>query len=205
MSLASDPLEPLVLADGTKINPATGEVIKEKKYSTMVEIPSGSQAQAIVAKSRRAVAELPLPPKQMNVVSVVLFYSMWGLADGDIAIALGISTKQVKNIKELPEYQTIAEDIKKSVLEYEANDVRAYLQQRAKAAAAKIVDTLDEEGALGFAAAKDILDRTGNRPADVVEHRHKMEDSLRIEIVQRRESANMPENLIDVTDYKEMA
>lgn len=205
MSLASDPLEPLVLADGTKINPATGEVIKEKKYSTMVEIPSGTKAQEIVAKARRAVAELPLPPKQMNVVSVVLFYSMWGLADGDIAIALGISTKQVKNIKELPEYQTIAEDIKKSVLEYEANDVRAYLQQRAKAAAAKIVDTLDEEGALGFAAAKDILDRTGNRPADVVEHRHKMEDSLRIEIVQRRESANMPENLIDVTDYKEMA
>lgn len=205
MSLASDPLEPLVLADGTKINPATGEVIKEKKYSTMVEIPSGTKAQEIVAKARRAVAELPLPPKQMNVVSVVLFYSMWGLADGDIAIALGISTKQVKNIKELPEYQTIAEDIKKSVLEYEANDVRAFLQQRAKAAAAKIVDTLDEDGALGFAAAKDILDRTGNRPADVVEHRHKMEDSLRIEIVQRRESANMPENLIDVTDYKEMA
>lgn len=205
MSLASDPLEPLVLADGTKINPATGEVVREKKYSIMVEVPAGSVAQELVAKSRRAVGELPLPPKQMNVVSVVLFYSMWGLADGDIALAIGISTKQVKNIKELPEYQTIAEDIKKSVLEYEANDVRAFLQQRAKAAAVRVVDTMDEEGALGFAAARDILDRTGNRPADVVEHRHKMEDSLRIEIVQKREDVGMPDNLLDVTEYKELA
>ena len=56
-----------------------------------------------------------------------------------------------------------------------------------------IVDMMDEEGALGFAAAKDILDRAGHRPADVVEHRHRLDNSLQIEIIRKDENtASLP-------------
>jgi hypothetical protein len=36
-----------------------------------------------------------------------------------------------------------------------------------------------------MAAARDILDRSGHRPSDVVEHRHRMDGGLVIEIVRR--------------------
>lgn len=184
--------EPLVLADGTKIDPGSGKVIKDRRASSFVEIPNASQAQAIVAKTRRAVGELPVPPQQMNGLSLVLFYSMWGLGDVDIATTLGLSTAQVKNMKALPEYVTISNDIRKAVLEHEAGDIRNYIQQHSRSAAEKVIETMEEEGVLGFKAAQDILDRAGHRPADIVEHRHKIEDTLKIEYVERQPLSAIP-------------
>lgn len=195
--------EPLILADGTKIDPSSGTVIRDKKYSVMVEVPAGRDAQAIVAKARRSAAELPFQPGQMNVVSLVLLYTMWGLSASEAAMQIGITAKQVRNIQELDEYKTISEDIRKSVLEYQANDVRSMMMQHAMGAANKVVDLMEEEGALGFAAARDVLDRTGHRPADVVEHRHKMEDTLRIEIVERKAAPDIPD-VLNVTDFHEV-
>lgn len=196
--MLADPNEAfLTLADGTKIA-QSGKVIKDKKYTQFVEVPKGSEAQAIVAKSRRSVAELPYQPGQMNVVSLVLFYSMWGLGVSDIAMQLGITSDQVKNIQSLEAYIELSEQIRKSVLEHEANDVRSLMQKHATGAAQKIIDLVEEEGALGFAAAKDILDRAGHRPADVVEHRHKMEDVLRIEVVEKKAEPDIPD-LINIT------
>jgi hypothetical protein len=179
---------PLTLADGTVIQP-NGKVLKEKKYSTsLVEIPSASEAQEIVAKSRRSVADMPVAPAQMNAISLVCFYTMWGLSVQDIAIQLNITIDQIKNIKKLPEYIKLHADIFKSVMDTEATEVRGFFQQKAKNAATKIVDLLEEEGALGLAAAKDILDRAGHRPADVVEHRHRLDNSLQIEIIRKDEN-----------------
>lgn len=200
MALADATEEFLVLADGTKIA-QSGKVIKEKKYSQFVEVPNGSEAQAIVARSRKTAAELPFQPGQMNVVSLVLFYTMWGLGSVDVALQCNITVDQVKNIQGLDQYRELSEEIKKSVLEHEANDIRSYMQRHAMGAAKKIVDLVDEEGALGMMAAKDILDRTGNRPVDVVEHRHKMEDVLRIEVVERKSEVDLP--VLNITDYKE--
>lgn len=202
----ADPSEPLVLADGTKINPADGKVIRDKhSRGGFIEIPSAGEAVAIVAKSRRAVSELPMPNQQMNVVSLVLFYSMWGLSDMDMAVTIGgsLTTAQIKNIKSLPEYQQLSKDILSSVLEYEANDIRTFMQQNAKRAAEKIVDLVEEDGALGFAASKDILDRAGHRPADVVEHRHKFEDSLRIEYISKKADSDVPVINIDA-DFRDI-
>ena len=184
--LAGDDDTILVLADGTKVETTSGKIIRDKKYSSpFVEIPSASEAQEIVARTRKSLADLPVAPQQMNALSLVCFYTMWGLSPQDIAIQLGVSLDQIKKIKKLPEYQAMHQDIFKSVMETEANDVRGFFQQHAKGAAQKIVDLVEEEGALGLTAAKDILDRAGHRPADVVEHRHRMENSLIIEYVKK--------------------
>src|SRR5215831_4937785 len=149
--------EPLTLADGRKIDPATGKLLKEKKTSSFVEIPAATEAQEIVAKSRRSVAELPVAPQQMNGLSLVCFYTMWGLSNQDIAIQIGCTIDQVKSIKKLPEYHQLHQDIFRSVMETEANDVRGFFQQRAKDAATTIVNMIEEGGALGLTAAKDVL------------------------------------------------
>lgn len=205
--LPVDTNAPLILADGTKIDPTNGKPIRDRKYSAeFVEIPRASEAQAIVARSRRAVAELPVPGAQMNALSLVLFYTMWGLSDSDIAVQLGnISVAQIKKIKELPEYASLSKDILDSVLAHEANDIRSVINAHAMGAVKKVIDTMEEEGALGFAAAKDILDRAGHRPADVVEHKHKMEGGLRIEYIQKSDKETIPAldgDFIDVTPRK---
>ena len=38
-----------------------------------------------------------------------------------------------------------------------------------------------------MSAAKDVLDRAGQRPADVIEHKHKMEGGLTIEYVEKKD------------------
>lgn len=206
MSLAANELEPLILADGTKIDPSTGKVMRENK-AKFIEIPSASQAIAIVSKTKRSLAELPLPPEKMNGVSLVLFYSMWGLADADIAIALGITKNQVSNIKKLPEYLKASDDIKKSVLEHETNEVRDIFQKHAKTAAQKIVEiasNADEDSVLGFKASQDILDRAGHRPADVVHHKHGLEDGLKIVYIKQEAPESLPSvNVIDA-DFEEV-
>lgn len=199
--LVDDVMAPLVLADGSKIDPTSGRVIKDRRSQQFVEIPSASEAQAIVARARRSVAELPLPPDNMNVVSLVLFYTMWGLQEQDIATTIRITIDQVRNIKKLEQYQSISDDIRRSILEHESNDIRSIFQNHARGAAEKIVDLIDEDGALGFAAAKDLLDRAGHRPADVVEHRHTMLDALRIEHVIRDENEQLP---VLETTYKDV-
>ena len=197
--------EPLILADGTKIDPSSGKVIKDRQdRGGFVEIPSASQAVAIVSRTRKAVADLPLPSNQMNVVSLVLFYSMYGLNIQDVAIILNLSIEQVQNIQKLPEFKKFSDEICKTVLEHEANDIRMYMQQNATVAARKIVDIAqDDEGVLGFKAAQDILDRAGFRPADIVEHKHSMEGGLRIEFVDKGQSSNLPSMEFD-GDYKDI-
>jgi hypothetical protein len=209
MSLA-DLNEPLILADGTKIDPTSGKVIHDDSYrGGFVEIPSNSKAQAIVAKTRRSVAELPLPSNQMNAVSLVLFYSMYGLADQDIAIVIGsLSTEQVKNIKQLPEYQVISDKILETVLEYESNDIATFFKQNASKAAQKLVNiAMQEDGALGLKATESILDRSGHRPADVVMHHHKIDDTLKIEYVSKSKAVDsiptVDTTFIDITPKKD--
>ncbi len=204
--LFADANEPLILADGTKIDPATGKVVREKRQG-FVEIPNASQAIAIVAKTKRSISELPLPPQKMNAVSLVLFYTMFGLADADIAITVGISRDQVKNIKALPEYLSASQDIQASVLAHETNEVRDIFQKHARGAAQKIVEiasNADEDSVLGFKAAQDVLDRAGHRPADVVLHKHGLDDSLKIVYIQQQPSETIPDASIIDAEFEEV-
>ena len=59
--------------------------------------------------------------------------------------------------------------------------------QKSQKAAQTMFNLLDSENeATRGSAAKDVLDRAGQRPVDVVEHRHKMEGGLTIEYVEKK-------------------
>lgn len=193
MSLADPNDDILVLADGTRIVKASGTVVRDKKPSRFVEVPAGSDAQAIVAKTRRSIAEMPLPINQMNILSVCLTYTLYGLSDAEIAVAAKLTVDQVKNIKKLSEYKDLSNNILQSILEHEAEDVRSFFKQKARTAAEKIIDLAESDNdVLAFKASQDVLDRAGFRPADVVEHKHTMENALQIEYVRRADPKDIP-------------
>lgn len=191
MSLANG-TEPLVLADGTRIDPATGKVIKDRQPSRYVEVPAATDAVRQITAVRKSIRDLPAPPKQMNAISVVVMYHMFGLSEEDIAIASGMTVDQVGRIKMLDAFNSMLNTVSENLANQETDDVRSILQRHAKNAVNRVIETLDEDGVLGFKAAQDILDRAGHRPVDTVEHRMKLEGGLTIEVVRKDHAAAVP-------------
>lgn len=185
-----DPQQPLILADGTKIDPATGCVLKDTKRYT--EVPNQQQAQRIVMETRRKLSDLPDVPRNMNTISVVLSYSLFGLSPDEIAIATGLTEQQVGIIRMSPAFAEMQEAVVQSIMDNDAEDIRRLFRVNAKNAAHKMATLMDSSSeTIQFAAAKDSLDRDGHRPSDVVEHRVKVEGGLTIEYV-RRDQSDIP-------------
>lgn len=184
MALPSDN-EPLRLQDGSLVFPG-GRVIKGGQE--FVEVPTHREAQRVITATRRKVADLPEVPKTMNAIGAVLSYSLFGLDDEEIAIATGFTVDQVGRIKMSDPYTQMHDAVVRTVLDSETDVVRELLAKNAKNAAHVMVDAL-QSGARSdrMAAAKDILDRSGHRPADVVEHRHRVDGGLVIEYVKRED------------------
>jgi len=187
MALPADPREPLRLADGSLVYPG-GRVVRPGASGdvSMVEIPTHREAQRIITAARKKLVDLPEVPKTMNAVGAILSYTLFGLDDEEIAIATGLSALQVGKIKMSDPYTQMHETVVRTVLDSETDVVRDLLSKNATRAASVMVDALDA-GSRGdrMAAARDILDRSGHRPADVVEHRHRVDGGLVIEYVKR--------------------
>ena len=188
--------EPLVLADGTKINPLDGKILKD---NILVEVPNTREIQRDIVAARKRIADLPLPPEQMNTLSLVMAYSVFGLSDKDIGNVLSLSQDQIHNIKMNNAYNELQQNLVQSIIHSDTTEVRDLFVLNSKTSAQLFVDTVnDTEMGIGtrVSAANNILDRAGHRPADIVEHRHKVEGGLRIEYV-KKEEQDIP--TIDVT------
>jgi hypothetical protein len=187
--------EPLILADGTVINPENGSVVIDEP---LVEIPNTAQIKREIVASRMRISDLPVPPNQMNTLSVLLSYTLMGITDEDISTALLIPLEQVTTIKKSDEYTKLSDAIVANIVASDLSTVRGMFVDKSRNAANVMFGAM-EDVELGIntrmTAAKDILDRAGQRPVDVVEHRHKMEGGLTIEYVEKKD--DLP--LIDVT------
>ena len=194
-----DSQTPLTLADGTVVHP-DGRV--EKPRAKFVEVPSNTEAQQIVARARSSLADLPALPKQMNLINVILTYSLLGITDEEIAIATGLTTKQIGQVRMQEAYGKVQDLLAEQIADSGKEAVRTFLNQHALSAAKQVVQVMEsttrEEMAL--AAAKDILDRTNNRPVDVHEHRLMVDGGLRVEIIKRTPDNEMPTLDLEVSN-----
>lgn len=190
MNALADINEPLVLADGTRINPVDGTIIEDAP--TLVEVPSNTEAVQLVIKTRRRIADLPDIPKRMHVVGAVLAYKLFGLDETEIALATGMTEEQVGRIIVSDAYTQLYTKAVEGILHADADNVRNLFAQGARAAAQNVVKLAQSNNALGFRAAKDVLDRAGMRPADVVEHRHRLDGELHIIHVRRDKNDEIP-------------
>ena len=185
--------EPLVLADGTKINPIDGAIVTDE---ILVEVPNTEQIKREIVSARKRISDLPVPPNQMNTLSVVISYTLFGISDDDISYTLNIAPDQLERIKSSDAYADLQTQFIKSIMDSDLADVRSLFVQRSRTAADRVFSLMDSESeATRMMAAKDVLDRAGQRPVDVVEHRHRMEGGLTIEYVEKKD--DLP--TIDIT------
>lgn len=180
--------EPLVLKDGTIINPVDGSVVPNSP-ALLIEVPTNEEAQSLIVAQRRRLSDLPVPPAQMNTVSVILTYSLLGVNEEDIGSILGLTAEQVGRIKMSDAYAEIQQQCVKTIVESDKEHVRNMFVANSKYAANKVFELLGSKRSdVAQKAADSILDRAGLRPADVVEHRHKVEGGLRIEYVEKTDT-----------------
>jgi hypothetical protein len=183
--------EPLRLLDGSVVYP--GGRVDAGGGADFVEIPTHREAQRIITNVRRKVSDLPEVPKTMNAVGAVLAYTLFGLDDEEIAIATKLTVDQVGRLKCSDPYTQMHEAVVRTVIDSETDVVRELLAKNAKDAAKVVVDAMHNGSRSDrMAAARDVLDRSGHRPADVVEHRHRVDGGLVIEYVKRDTGVNLP-------------
>lgn len=191
--MLASPSEPLKLADGRLIY-SNGEIVDPSEArNEYVEVPTNREATQLVVSARRKLADLPDVPRTMNTVSVVLSYSLFGLDDVEIALATGLTELQIGVIKMNDAYTQMRDTVVGTIIASESDDVRQLFVTKSRMAADSLLSVLksSKSEVNKIAVARDILDRAGHRPADVVEHRHKMEGGLTIEIIQR-DTKTMP-------------
>ena len=177
--------EPLVLADGTKIDPEDGCVVTDE---ILVAVPNTEEIKREIVASRKRISDLPVPPSQMNTISVVMSYSLFGITDEDISNTLLIPLKQLQAVKSSDVYAGLQKQLLKNIVESDMSDVRGLFVQKSRTAADVMFNLMGSESeTTRGSAAKDVLDRAGQRPVDIVEHRHKMEGGLTIEYVERKD------------------
>lgn len=196
MSELPSQLEPLVLADGTKIDPQTGNAIKDR--AAFIEVPTHFQAVKEVTESRRRLSDVPVPPKQMNGISLICFYVLFGLPVKDIAEQTGLTPDRINDVISSDAFGELQQAFMNDIFEQNKESVRGLIAQQQHSAAqqvAVLMNSDDEKVALS--AAKDILDRGGNRAVDVVEHRHTMENELRIVVRKEKDDPIIDLGVID--------
>jgi len=192
--------EPLRLPDGTMVlpeaDPDSGSkvvtVSEQQEAQTRQEIEreltdllNNPMTNEFSQTYKRTLADVDVEFARMNVIMLVLAYTMWGLDSYAISQLLNVRTEQVEALKSSDLYSKTSQELIEAIRYAEAATVHGYIASKSLAAARVVAASLTSpSGDLRLAAAKDILDRGGFRPADRVEHVMKFEDELRIRYVQ---------------------
>lgn len=187
--------KPIKLEDGTVILPEPnqfGERIVndlslrvEKEISNAMNDPMHNR---YTNNMRRTMQDLPCDAKTATITIAVLSFKVWGLDDLAISRVLNISLDDIIYITGSNHYKKFYEQLVESIRYAETETVNGYLSQNAHLAAQVVVSSLSaKNNDVRMSAAKDILDRSGFRPVDRVEHMHKSEDGLQINFVTKRD------------------
>ena len=133
---------------------------------------------------KRTLADINVDFARMNVIMLVISYTLWGLDKFAIARLLNTTEDNVEAFLESDLFIECREQVIEAVRYAEASSVHGYISSKTLDAAKVISTSLKNASAdVRLAAAKDILDRGGFRPVDRVEHVHRFDDELRIRYV----------------------
>jgi len=192
--------DPLILADGTVIDVHTGK----KARPQYLEVPSNAEAIKVIQSTRKKLEDLPDVPERMNIVSTILSYHLFGLVDDEISIALNLPIERVVAIKMLEAFTKMQQTVMDNMIQQDKGEVQAVLEQAAVTGANTIVHLMQyaDDEKIQLTAAKDVLDRNGHRPADILEVRHSMQNSLTIEHIIRSDDDVAP--IIEINDFTEV-
>lgn len=168
-----------------------GQVIEkvEPTQQNVVKIKTNTQLQQEDAEVRRKLSDLP-DLSNINIISQVLCYNLYGLSLQDISTITKIPLQNIQTIVMSQDFIDYKNKMLASIKERDEDDVRNYISKASRKAAEKVVDIMQNcaNPKFSLVAAQDILDRSGQRPVDVVEHKMKIDNELRILYITKNEN-----------------
>lgn len=176
----------ITLADGRRLDPTTGEVFDPNKVRDK-ELPrqvAELSLHEMASTENRSLRDLTQDVKLLNAAAVILMYETMGINDLELSQALNCSQDALDRVRASNEFTTLRNVFLDTVEEYLRKSVRGQFALASHRAALKMIEQLDSPSSdVAQKAAKDVLDRAGHRPADIVEHRHAFEDELVIRVI----------------------
>lgn len=127
------------------------------------EIQNGKAARKTLERVHRKLGDLPEGDiKQMNAVAAILMYTQIGLANDDIATALGTHTDHVTAIKELDLYRQLSDMFDTNLFEDAKRSASHILAKASANAADKMVESIDSPNEqVAVVAAREVLKMNG--------------------------------------------
>lgn len=177
----------LVLADGTKIDKSSGSVITDvaETPELLSDEDSSEKEEVEEIKQRlpvnRYLNDLPGDVNSTRAVAIITSLTLFGLSDRDIAYICNTDGGKIDAIKKSQRYEDFSSGIIENIMRAQGDNVRSMFVNNAKSAAEHIISGLKSKNPeIRHMASKEVLDRGGFRPADVVEHRIRHENELKI-------------------------
>lgn len=185
-----------------KVTLANGKVVEkvEPLNKSAVIMKNSAQLQYEDAKVRRKLTDLP-EVSNMNVLSQIMCYDLFGLSVQDIATITKLTEQNVRTVLMSYDYGEFKKKMLASITETDKDNVRDFIAANSRKAAEKVLEIMEcGNPKYALPAAQDVLDRAGHRPVDVVEHRSKMDNELRILFVSKNENDKKELEAINVQD-----
>lgn len=154
--------DPYITADGLEVSP-------EPLEGEAPEEASSVNARSFRATKKRTIKELPTNPTMMNAIACVFMYTLMGVGDREVALALNITADQLKTVRHNVAYKECFESVLSEVINANSNLLQARLAAYAEDAVDNIKEIASEQTVNGqkikpdtrLRANVDIADRAG--------------------------------------------
>lgn len=148
------------MPDGTVLSPKQAV---QPAVTAGREIQNGRAAARTLERVHRKLGDLPEgDTKQLNAIAAILMYTGVGLADEDIAAALGTTAETVSGIKELDAYRQLSDMFDTQVFDDAKRTASHIIAGASSRAAERMVDALESPNEqVAVVAAKELLSRNG--------------------------------------------
>lgn len=171
------PGDPLVLNDGT--------IVHEDPKPRPLDARKSVDPATFRPQHKRNLNELPAPPKTMNVVAVVFLYTMMGVGDREIADALGTTVPELDAMRQHTAYAEAFEAILNTFISSNSDMLQSRIAAYSHDALTSMAQ-LSSEGKMErsrFEASRDLLDRAGVSPKEVMMKNAQSMSGMRIIMV----------------------
>jgi len=140
--------------------------------------------------NRRVLSDLRADVSLLNVVSVVLSYTLQGISDTEICEATGITPEQLIFARENRIYSDMFENIMRELINANSEYIECRVSAYSGMALGNIADIAAKTRNTGYrlAASKDLLDRAGHRPQDNASRQNTGMNELHIVITEPKDS-----------------
>lgn len=154
----------MTLADGRKFDTTTKQYVDDVTDVTIRDDDDVSYTESFtpIVQTKRRLEDLPTDARQMNAVCAVLAYTLMGIDDGDIALAMRVDVEQIDSLKRSDPYRRAQEMATEAFVNGQNEAAAGVLANAALPAARALVTGIkDKNAANRIRAAESILTRNG--------------------------------------------